>query len=466
MHRTILLIGLAFVAGCSHANKALNEVQLPLEARQINRTRAAIGMRAVAVQVEAPRTDITSRPGRRSPLPATRPGADDGCFIGIAISGGGSRSANFAASTMFQLQRLGVLQRTDAISGVSGGALAAAYYCVHGKEWNPATVQKKFTHSYASDLIVSHFMPWNLLATTFSDYDRSDLLAENFSKHLYSRDGRALTFADLRPDRPTLLINATDIQSGRRFVFCNESFDDLNSDLSKFPIAYAVAASSAVPVAMHHVTLRDYSTSFKQYRHLMDGGTTDNLGVQALLESYDALASAPRPQGQADPYPNGAVIIVIDATANIDHKLSDQSDVGLLHGLKAAAGVTGTLLLNRASNATLAELIVKYSPDETPVQKLRDQMATLDRDGYVELRDRSGRPVRVLHIALTRTASLTDVPFPTFRESVTTIATYFNIKEDEAFRLDQAASLLMRQKFGPRLHKVMRDIDGGNDAEK
>jgi len=33
-----------------------------------------------------------------------------------------------------------------------------------------------------------------------------------------------------------LLINATDLQSGQRFVFANESFDAINSDLSKYPI--------------------------------------------------------------------------------------------------------------------------------------------------------------------------------------------------------------------------------------
>ena len=72
---------------------------------------------------------------------------------------------------------------------------------------------------------------------------------------LFTRNGRTLTYADLRKDRPHLLINAaTDLQSGRRFVFCNESFDEINSDLSKYPLGYAVAAgAAAVPVLMHSV---------------------------------------------------------------------------------------------------------------------------------------------------------------------------------------------------------------------
>ena len=35
------------------------------------------------------------------------------------------------------------------------------------------------------------------------------------------------------------------------------------------------------------MTLRDYYlTAFKQYRHLIDGGVADNLGVQTLVETY------------------------------------------------------------------------------------------------------------------------------------------------------------------------------------
>jgi predicted acylesterase/phospholipase RssA len=114
-----------------------------------------------------------------------------------------------------------------------------------------------------------------IIATILRGFDRADVdpvwtaatcWAATLQQHLYSRRGKRLTFADLRADRPHLLINATDLQSGRRFIFCNESFDEINSNLSEYPIANAVAPSAAVPVLMHHVTLRDYSTIYKQYR--------------------------------------------------------------------------------------------------------------------------------------------------------------------------------------------------------
>jgi len=56
----------------------------------------------------------------------------DEMFIGLAISGGGSRAANFGAAVMFELADLGLLHRVDAISSVSGGSIAAAYYALQG----------------------------------------------------------------------------------------------------------------------------------------------------------------------------------------------------------------------------------------------------------------------------------------------------------------------------------------------
>lgn len=382
----------------------------------------------------------------------------DGYFVGIAISGGGSRSANFSAACLFQLQRLGLMEHVDYLSSVSGGSLTAACYCLWGEEWNPANVQAKLSHSFATDMILDFLMPWNMVALGVSDYDRSDLLAKSLRNTLFTRDGHELTFGDLRADRPHLLINATDLQSGRRFVFCNESFDEINSDLSKYPMAYAVAASSAVPVVMHQVTLRDFSTVFKQYRHLIDGGVVDNLGVQTLAEVYEAHLRDAEDAGEPSPYPRGAVLIVIDAATNNDSQISDKSDTGILETLQAGAGVATRNLLNRSSTSTLAEMIVKYSPDHVDAKTLREQMRELQRDGYVEMRDRDGRPVRIVHLSLFRVGELSKLPFHGFGESLNNIQTYFNISPTEAYYLYQAADLLVDQKFRPMLERIAENV--------
>ena len=98
---------------------------------------------------------------------------------------------------------------------------------------------------------------------------------------------------------------------------------------------------------MHHVTLRDYSTTFKQYRHLIDGGVTDNLGVQTLVETFAAHVQRRRARGEPDPYPHGAVIIVLDATDRSTPSCRTSRTSDFIESLVAGAGLTSTSLLNR-----------------------------------------------------------------------------------------------------------------------
>ncbi len=448
----LLLLSLT-LAGCTSVNVALNNPKVPLENRIANQTRAG-----VSAPVPIPVMGTKKMVGPATEAVQTDA---DGWFVGLSLSGGGSRSANFSAACMFQLERLGLLRHVDYVSSVSGGSLTAAYYCLSDPgNWNPAELQQRLTHPFASNLIAQALAPWNLFAFTFTDWDRSDLLAGIFREYLFSRDGRALTFADLRPDRPRLLINATDLQSGRRFVFSNETFNELNSDLGKYPIAYAVAASSAVPVVLHPVTLRDHSTIFHEYRHLIDGGIADNLGVQTLAETYSAqLADADR-KHEPDPYPHGAVFIVINAHTQFNAQLSDRGDIGIFSSLKAAAGLSSTALLNRASSATLAEMIVNNSPDNATAAQIRGEIETLENKGYVRLTDRHHHPVEVIYLTLDQVNGLKDLPFVGFRESVNDIDTYFNIDPTEAYRLYQAADLLVHNKFEEPVREIVREIEG------
>ena len=449
--------------GCTSLNQRLNRADAPANVPAMrNHTQAALAAEPAALDGVVddnrvrPATTVTVATAAATPTATPGTASDDGYFVGIGISGGGSRSANFAAACMFHLQRLGLLQRADYISAVSGGSLTAAYYCVStDAEWNPGNVQEKLTHSFATDLLVGTFLPWNMVWMLATDWDRSDLLADSFRKTLFTRDGKQLTFGDLRPQRPRLLINATDLQSGKGFVFCNETFDKLNSDLSTYPLAHAVTASSAVPVLLHQVTLRDYSTTFKQYRHLVDGGVVDNLGVRTLVETY-------RAQVKADPsrYRNGAVFIVLDARTQHDARIANRGDTSLLESLQFGTGLTSTVLLNRASTATLAEIILDSSPDNVTAAELRRNRDALINGGYVELKDMDGRPVYVLHLAMSRVDDMTDLPSLGFKQSLNNIATYFNIAPAEAAVLYQAANLLVEQRFRDQLQNIADELNG------
>ena len=77
---------------------------------------------------ETPRLRIDAPKARiEHPLPSEH-------FIGIALSGGGSRAANFSAAALEQLEQFGLVSGASAISGVSGGAIAGGYYALHGRQ--------------------------------------------------------------------------------------------------------------------------------------------------------------------------------------------------------------------------------------------------------------------------------------------------------------------------------------------
>ena len=125
-----------------------------------------------------------------------------------------------------------------------------------------------------------------------------------------------------------IVINATDMVHGTRFSFIQGTFDLICSDLSAFPVARACAASSAVPMVLSPITLRNYAgecgyqmpkvleeamkpprdvgsrrfdlannmmpfldSKKKPYIHLVDGGVADNLGLRAALERVTLMGS-------------------------------------------------------------------------------------------------------------------------------------------------------------------------------
>jgi len=426
----ILLVALT---GCTFQNKPLNDPKVPPDQRKQNNTRAALF-------IDHPPQDA------------------DGYFVGLSLSGGGSRSAAFSAACMFQLERVGILQKVDYISTVSGGSLPGAYYCLHGSEWNPGNVQAKMVHEFATDLIVQTFyIPWNWCALMFGDFNRSDILAQAFDDVLFSRGGKSMTFKDLRPDRPRLLINTTDLQSGRRWIFANESFNQINSDLANYPIAYAVAASSAVPVVLHPVVMHDFATIYPRSLQLVDGGVADNLGIVTLVETYTNQVELAQKEHLPDPYPHGAVFVVVDSRVRYNADMSG-SNPGWLDVLRSVMRLTSNSLLNRVSSATMSDLILKHAPDEMTAKELRDISQRLETDGYLEMKDRTGHDIVVLYMSLSQVDSLREVPFESFRQNVNSISTYFNIKPQEARDLYEAADLLVKEKLQDRMRDVAKKL--------
>jgi len=242
----------------------------------------------------------------------------DGVFVGIAMSGGGSRAANFSAAVLLELDRLGLLRHAAAISSVSGSSLTAAYYARYGADpgrWNTSAVQRVLIHDFDRDWTTRWLMPHNIVRYWLTPYDRSDIMKQVFDDVLFG--GRDVRFEDLDPPgRTRLLINATSIAGGENFVFSDQSFEKLGSRLDRYPVSHAVMASAAFPAAFNSVTLEDYRRAAATpaghlgrrkgfYKHLYDGGPSGNLGVNALKRVlFDVAREHPL---------RGCLLVLVDA---------------------------------------------------------------------------------------------------------------------------------------------------------
>jgi len=256
--------------------------------------------------------------------------AADELFVGVALSGGGSRAAVFAGEVLTRLHELGVMQRVDFISGISSGSLAGAYYCVSRDPadsrpgdlvWQREVVEELMRRGVWFDYFSRYvFNPLNLMRYYGTGLNRSYQMRTVIDqKFLHEK-----TFSDLNPKRPRLLMTATTLESGAVFTFTDRQLASRGIQSGVLKLADAVQASSSFPGLFHPYVLPDYtkySTTApgQNFVHLVDGGVYDNLGVVPLLKIF---------QENRQRFPRGGVIIVADASLPVEvkAKLALQAD--------------------------------------------------------------------------------------------------------------------------------------------
>ena len=122
----------------------------------------------------------------------------------------------------------------------------------------------------------------------FSRAGRTEMAVSYYEKAVF---GEA-TFADmLGPDRPLVVINASDLSAGVRFSFLQDYFDLLCSDLSSFPISRAVTASSAVPVLFNPVVVRNFPTCEDRAAKFLAAARKRAKGRPELESTVEGLGS-------------------------------------------------------------------------------------------------------------------------------------------------------------------------------
>lgn len=231
--------------------------------------------------------------------------------IGLALSGGGYRAAAYHIGTLRALNRLGILDKIDVISAVSGGSITAAYYALHKDNY------KVFEDSFINKLqrgvirtsiaylvllicvllLVCCFISWWLLIPEiiillicwYWILPVSCFIECSYNRLFFKKK----KLSDL-PQSPLVAINATDVSNGKLYTFSqlkmggytyykNGDYSTSPFDNTQFTIAKAVMASSCVPFAFSPIKIsKKFCKEDTQTPILIDGGLYDNQGTHKL----------------------------------------------------------------------------------------------------------------------------------------------------------------------------------------
>ncbi len=336
------------------------------------------------------------------------PANEDQLLLMLTFSGGGTRAAAFSYGVLETLRGTSVtirgrqrrlLDEVDWISGVSGGSFTAAYYGLFRdrtfEEFEPRFLKKNIQGDLTHATLFNP-INWGKLFSAY--YDRSDLAADYYDKHVF--EGK--TFGDLLTlKEPMIVINATDMVRGSRFSFVQDIFDVICSDLSSFPVARACAASSAVPLVLSPITLRNHAggcgyqmppalaeamvpprdvasrrldlannmlpfldSKQKPYIHLVDGGVADNLGLRAVLERV-TLMGDPWTTLKANGMENvhKIVFVVVNAETEIDDKWDRREKVPPFVAMLDSYSSIAIERYNRETVALLSESFGRWADE-------------------------------------------------------------------------------------------------------
>jgi NTE family protein len=181
-------------------------------------------------------------------------------------------------------------------------------------------------------------------------FNRTEMTIDYYNRIMFN----GATFNDLQKNGPPMVvINATDLAGGLRFPFTQGMFDIICTDLGSYPLARAVTASSAVPVAFPPVVLENYAgrcglsdtaawkklhavkaqsnvqagllegiksygdAQQRKYIHLVDGGIGDNLGLRALIDRIETL-NVREMDTLANTGMRNVLIVLVNAEVNPD----------------------------------------------------------------------------------------------------------------------------------------------------
>ncbi|WP_404407416.1 patatin-like phospholipase family protein [Pseudidiomarina marina] len=329
----------------------------------------------------------------------------DNITLVLAFSGGGSRAAALSYGVLEGLRdttvvidnkEVKLLDEIDMITSVSGGSFTAAYYGLHGDKIFENFEQDFLRRDYVTEWMYGVASPllW------FSNKGRTDIATRIYEQRLF----KGATFADLsQQNGPLILINASDLGGGIRFSFIQEYFDLLCSNIASFPIARAVTASSAVPVMLNPVVLKNHKGCYnsaqnyleeldesrieeaklaphlvetvqtlrsykdreaRKYIHLVDGGITDNLGLMAFYELVEIGGGIANFMERIGSKPSKRLVIIsVNASTKPRYNIEHTNEIPDIEPTISAVTDTQLHRYNSATISLIRRSMVRWSKE-------------------------------------------------------------------------------------------------------
>jgi NTE family protein len=311
----------------------------------------------------------------------TTPDVGGDTAVALAFSGGGTRAAAFAFGVLRGLDQLqtkdgkGYLERVVFVSGVSGGSVTAAYFGLKGRA-ALTDFRERFLIRNAEEDLNTNVNLRNVLQGLNGGVNVASRFTGWLDRNLFDN----ATLADLfQQGKPIIWINASDLFNRTPFLFSPVTFAALCSDIRKYPLSQAVAASAAVPVAFVPIVLetfpaacatplppwvdrvladrtagaqvRAFAEALRRYRtadqikyiKLADGGITDNFGLSGLVI---ARAAADRPYTPLTPEKAVRLRRVVVVVANAGQAPSGD-------WVRTVEGPNGAELLNAVTDTAM-----------------------------------------------------------------------------------------------------------------
>ena len=322
----------------------------------------------------------------------------------LAFSGGGTRAAALSYGVLEELKDthyqvkgndVRLLDEVDRISSVSGGSFTSAYYGLFGDQifddFKDVFLYKN-VQSELSNIVLTFS---NFVGSLFSTESRTEKVIDYYDKNIF----KGKTFADLKKTSPFILINATDLNSNSQFVFVQNQFDFLCSDISQFKISRAVAASSSVPILFPPILLKKHEDcNFQKpdwlsraevqatkkndlrlqesinslnfylnknnppYVTLLDGGITDNLGLRTVIRNINLSGGAHKYYNKVNQNSliKKVVVIIVDASTESENDIGKEQSLPPLSDILSSVTNIQLHLYNTETNILLKNELNKW----------------------------------------------------------------------------------------------------------